>query len=120
VNSRTVLAQVPREPPLTQGVRVLEPHARKWEHRCNVSLHPLLSLAAMRLQPARLAARFAARVTGLPLGVQAAADPMEDGARGFHESSFDLRQGLDIHETEAGALPDDLRHELARQASSLR
>jgi hypothetical protein len=82
--------------------------------------HRSLSLAAMRFQPARLAARFAARVTGLPLDARSVDGTLDDGARGFHESSFDLRRGLDIHETEAGALPDDLRHELARQASSLR
>lgn len=33
-----------------------------------------------------------------------------EGAGGFHESSFDLRNGLEISEQPLAELPDDLKH----------
>lgn len=39
---------------------------------------------------------------------------------GFHESSFDLRSGLDVFEMSVATLPDEVVSEFRRQRSALR
>lgn len=70
----------------------------------------------MRSLSHRLVARLGARAGMLDLVRPGPADAADEGSRGFHESSFDLRHGLEVLETEAATLPDEYRSEWARQA----
>lgn len=41
---------------------------------------------------------------------------VNDAGQGFYESSFDLREGLDVIETSTPPLPDELEREFKRLA----
>lgn len=71
----------------------------------------------MNSQPFRFPARLAQRASAFDFGRRSDAS-RTDASLGFHESSFDLRTGLEVSEAPVTALPEDLVREFRRQRAA--